>query len=238
MRRFLATLAALALSTGAALAGDFAERAIIGFSPDGGYFAFEEYGVQDGSGFPYSNIYIVETATDSWVEGTPIRVRVDDESAELQTVRANAYSEAVTLVTDLSIGVAGRHLVHNPVTELGDSKNVDFLLRAFSLLPDDGWNLRVEDIPFETDCPDGFGYDAYVGFDLWLTSPEGETQRINHDTAIPDSRGCPVEYSVSDVIAFDGADGTVLITLINMFQLGFEGPDRRYLAVATILHAE
>ena len=47
-----------------AQAGDFAKREIHGFSVDGGLFAFEEYGVQDGSGFPYSNIYVIDTATD------------------------------------------------------------------------------------------------------------------------------------------------------------------------------
>ncbi|MBN9059609.1 MAG: DUF2259 domain-containing protein, partial [Rhizobiales bacterium] len=46
----------------AAMAGDFAERSILGFSPDGGRFAFEEFGIQDGSGFPYSNIFVLDTA--------------------------------------------------------------------------------------------------------------------------------------------------------------------------------
>ncbi|RUV10776.1 DUF2259 domain-containing protein, partial [Mesorhizobium sp. M5C.F.Ca.IN.020.32.2.1] len=40
-----------------AQAGDVAELEILGFTSDGGAFAFEEYGVQDGSGFPYANRY-------------------------------------------------------------------------------------------------------------------------------------------------------------------------------------
>jgi predicted secreted protein len=51
-------------------AGDVAELAILGFSQSGGIFAFEEYGVQDGSGFPYANRYYIDTATDSYVKGT------------------------------------------------------------------------------------------------------------------------------------------------------------------------
>lgn len=235
MRRILITIATLLLTASAVSAGDYAERVVIGFSIDGAYFAFEEYGVQDGSGFPYSNIYVIETASDSWVDGTPFRVRVDDESADLQSVRATAYADAVATITELSIGVAGRHLVNNPLTELGDSRNVSFLLRAFSPPVTNGWTLRVEELPFASDCPEGFGYDAYVGFDLWLTSPDGVSERINHDTSIPDSRGCPVGYSISDVVAFDGPSGTVLVVLVNVFSLGFEGPDRRYIAVATVV---
>ncbi|MBZ9963064.1 DUF2259 domain-containing protein [Mesorhizobium sp. B292B1B] len=41
----------------AARAGDVAELEILGFTKDGGVFAFEEYGVQDGSGFPCGNRY-------------------------------------------------------------------------------------------------------------------------------------------------------------------------------------
>ena len=57
-----------------ALAGDRALFQPIGFSADGRYFAFEEYGVQDGSGFPYSNTYILDLPADKWVNGTPVRM--------------------------------------------------------------------------------------------------------------------------------------------------------------------
>ena len=43
----LAIGALLAISTATALAGDAAARRIIGFSPDGAYFAFEQYGELD-----------------------------------------------------------------------------------------------------------------------------------------------------------------------------------------------
>ncbi|MGE6786024.1 DUF2259 domain-containing protein, partial [Ensifer adhaerens] len=43
---------AAAATASPALAGDYAALQPIGFSADGNVFAFEEYGVQDGSGFP------------------------------------------------------------------------------------------------------------------------------------------------------------------------------------------
>ena len=76
MRSVIAALSLFA--AGPAAAGDAAELGILGFSADGGVFAFEEYGIQDGSGFPYSSIFIIDTAKDAFIPGTPIRVRIDD----------------------------------------------------------------------------------------------------------------------------------------------------------------
>ena len=59
-----------------ALAADAADRAIIGFSGDGRFFAFEEFGIQDGSGFPYANIYVIDLEKDRWVEGSPEHIEV------------------------------------------------------------------------------------------------------------------------------------------------------------------
>ena len=79
-----ASLMALAIAF-PAVAGDFANRDIIGFSADGSRFAFEEYGQQDGSGFAYSNIYIyvIDTAIDRWTDGSPFRVMIKDEKASI-----------------------------------------------------------------------------------------------------------------------------------------------------------
>ena len=87
----LAVAAAFVLAgLGRVAAGDFADREIFGFSPDGGTFAFEEFGVQDGSGFPYATIYVIDTAKDAWVSGTPIRVRIDDETVTVKPFEAAA----------------------------------------------------------------------------------------------------------------------------------------------------
>jgi len=70
MARLIALLL-FACSAIAAQAGDYAERRIIGFSANGKYFAFQQFGVQDGSGFPYSEIFIINTDTDTWAGGSP-----------------------------------------------------------------------------------------------------------------------------------------------------------------------
>ena len=63
MPKWLVCTATLALSSGTALAGDFANLNVLGFSSDGNIFAFEQYGVQDGSGFPYADRFYIDTNT-------------------------------------------------------------------------------------------------------------------------------------------------------------------------------
>jgi len=65
----LALIAALLVFnlTSQSRAGDAATLNILGFSSDGSVFAFEEYGVQDGSGFPYANRFYIDTETDTFM---------------------------------------------------------------------------------------------------------------------------------------------------------------------------
>src|SRR6266540_3460201 len=93
-----------------AKAADNAERVIVGFSPDGRYFAFEQYGVQDGSGFPYSEIFVVDLKANKWVKGSPFREKVEDEGALLSIARAKAAKAANTLIAELKIAEPGEIL--------------------------------------------------------------------------------------------------------------------------------
>ena len=146
--RIAGALVAIVLACGTAMAGDYAQREILGFSPDGHTFAFEEYGVQDGSGFPYSNIYVVDTSDDSWVAGTPIRVRRDDETVPLATVRADARKQSSALLNKYGIVPVGETLVSNPMTEIGaDPYVVRFLTNPY-VHTDRIWTLTLTPLPF------------------------------------------------------------------------------------------
>ncbi len=117
----LAGLAALAAASagGAAKAGDAAELEILGFSNDGGVFAFEEYGIQDGSGFPYANRYYIDTDTDTFLKGTPIRVRIDDETASLADARRQARDKGEAVVKQAELAAnPGFTAGFNAITEL------------------------------------------------------------------------------------------------------------------------
>ena len=232
MRRLLVVIAAFLPAL--AMAGDYAERNVIGFSPDGAYFAFVEYGVQDGSGFPYANAYVIATATDSWVKDTPVRVRIDDEAATVATAYAEAMNGIRPLIEQHAIATPAITVAANPHTELSaEPHQVTFLLRmpappdtsqAFAL------TLTEATLP-APDCPD-MG-EPFKGFTLDLMLPDGTSRRLNEDNSIPSSRRCPLGYRMSEVLV--DPSRTVLAVLIDVMSVGFEGPDRRFLAVTARL---
>jgi predicted secreted protein len=226
----------IVMSSGIAAAGDYADIEILGFSPDGKTFAFEEYGTQDGSGFAYSNIYVVSTADDQWVAGTPIRVQADDEQIPLTQTRAQARSKAQPILQARAVGTSGNHVASNPPTEVSaDPHHVIFLPRIINPLGGTAYDLSLTEIEFPAgDCPD-MG-QPFHGFRLSLTTASGGAQTLAADSKIPTSRHCPLNYAISDVLTFYPDGGVpVLAVVLSMYTVGFEGPDRRFLAVTSAL---
>ncbi|MGD9738488.1 MAG: DUF2259 domain-containing protein [Bauldia sp.] len=235
-RAILAFLSVLGLAS-PAFAADSADRTILGFSPDGAYFAFEQYGVQDGSGFPYATIFVIETATDSWVTGSPFSIRLEGENDTLEAARAQALAAATPMLTSLGIGVEGRLLVTNPFNEIAPDPHVQsFFATAWQPPPGQFFTLALADVPLPAaaSCPPDLGY-TYVGYALALSAPDGTARELHRDTRIPSSRACPIGYSFSDVVLFEREGDDVLIVILNLYQVGFEGPDRRFLGVATTI---
>ena len=215
-----------------AQAGDFAKREIHGFSVDGGLFAFEEYGVQDGSGFPYSNIYVVDTATDQWRAGSPYRIRLDDETKTVFDAREEARILAGTVMK--SFENRGNVVATNRATELGiDDKRMIANPRLVVPPIDDAIEFRLEEIPFAgTETCEDFG--ATKGFRLLKigTRDGDETIMLHEDTSVPESRNCPLGYALADLVTYyPEGKSPVFAVLIRMQTVGFEGPDGRYLAV-------
>lgn len=225
----------------AAKAGDIASRHMIGFSADGSYFAFEEYGVQDGSGFPYSNIYITQTKTNSWVKGSPIRVMVQDESQSLDDIRTQAIQKAAPLIDKLKIEHEGLLLAHNPVTEL--NRPTDEVTVAPGLAPfmvDHALTFSVAPKQLATKRCKDYGLEAQMGYELAVQRKGKEKTILHTDKRIPTSRGCPKRYTISDVVQFHPEGKglkTIYIVLIQVFSYGFEGDDGRYIAISNWLPA-
>ena len=218
-----------------AAAGDVASVEILGFSADGKVFAFEEYGIQDGSGFPYANRFYINTTTDEFVAGSPVRVRLDDESQTLETARqqARAGGEAIVPAAELAAN-RGFTAGYNPVTEYSaDPHRMSVNPRPVFPPIDGTLEFRVEEIPLEPaeNC-ENLG-DA-KGFRLLRINPEagGQTVMVHEDTSIPKSRGCPQAYRIGAVQTFHPEGGQpVFAVLIATRTFGFEGPDYRWMAV-------
>lgn len=236
MRAFLGLLAVLILATSSARAGDNAERAIIGFSPDGRYFAFEQYGVQDGSGFPFSEIFVVDLDVNQWVKGSPFREKAEEDGAQVSAARAKSAKAAHKLLTELKTAEPGEVLASQPVTEAApDRRRLTFDPYFISLGKQSAnrYTLSLELVPFA--APEScYAEDGkQMGFKLTITdNDQNAAKEVYKDSAIPSSRYCPRDYDIADVVAYRSSSGSERhVALIGVLTPGFEGFNRRLIAV-------
>ena len=232
MVRLGASLLTLALCAVPALAGDRALIDFIGYSPDGSHFAFAEMGVQDGSGFPYANVYVLDVANDSFVAG-PFRVRMEEEGATIADARQQALAAAKGTLAKLETqfpvdlwalsgdGIEG--IVHS----------LDFGVPGYSApkTVQNGITVKLETFEAPSAEPCGDYTDRPVlGFALSFTGETWET--VHRDERIPKSRGCPLDYSIFAVVApMDAQELGQAVAIVSVYSLGFEGEDRRFIAV-------
>lgn len=214
-------------------AGERAERQILGFSPDGRYFAFEQFGVQDGSGFPYSDIFVIDTTTDEWVAGSPFHVTLKDERAQQKWARKEAIGKAGNLLRKLVISQPGRLLASNPPAELSaDPHRVAVNTSRIIAGPPERWTFTLEETAFENAQCAPFTASPIMGFQLNAQQEGGDAIALHEDASIPKSRGCPLRYAISDIIIHEPNGGArIFAVLVSVYAHGFEGPDRRFLAV-------
>jgi len=232
---FRLAAAAFLLLSFPARAGDMAAAEILGFSADGRIFAFEEFGVQDGSGFPYANRFYIDTNSDEFLPGTPIRVRLDDEQATVQGAREEARKRSESIFSDEELKEnRGFQAGWNDVTELSADPH-RMVINPRPIVPplDDPLEFRLEEIPVPQpeSCPN---MGDIVGFRLLriATVAGAETRTLHEDEAVPSSRGCPLGYRIAGIQTFHPQGGEpVFAVLIAVRRVGFEGPDHRFLAI-------
>lgn len=237
MTRHYSLAAALCLTAAMpAQAGDMATLNILGFSDNATTFAFEEYGVQDGSGFPYAHRFYIDTASDGFLPGSPIRVRIDDETASVEDVRSQARSQGEAIVPDADLAAnPGYTAGFNPPTELSaDPYRIVVNPRPVVPPVDAPLEIRLEEIRFPATGTCSGVTDVSVGFRLLSVDARGGgvTEVLHEDSSVPSSRACPTGYRIGAVqtyIPFDGPSAMAILIAVESF--GFEGPDHRWMAV-------
>lgn len=240
--RILALLLLVLLGCGRALAADGASFNAIGYSPDSRYFAFEQYGVQDGSGFPYWDVFVVDLKSNEWVKGSPYRALVESEEGRLAAARDQARGAAQPALKDLNITEPAMLLAANPGTEVVAGRERLTFDRWYTSLGSRAeensqlevrFEVNVETIPLPRpkNCPaeDGDVFGLRVNVKDLQT---GTSRVIHEDKTIPDSRNCPLAYDVAAVVAQGGFPVTDrLVALIGVYGRGFEGMNHRFIAV-------
>ncbi|TYC52326.1 DUF2259 domain-containing protein [Rhodobacterales bacterium] len=221
-------------------AGDLAEVNVLGFSPAGDFFAFEQFGFEDGSGFPYSHIFVIDVLGDSWVAPSPFRLTDGSDpgppevaDAELAAVRKENLDSASALLQEKRIGESGTMVGFSPRTELSaDPHRMRVSARDRGIAPPEVIDLTMNEIPLPSERCNGFGIEDTKGFRLTMLH-EGVTRVLNNDASLPESRGCALGYRIERVITYYPQEAPpVFVILVQMAIYGFEGPDHRYLAIA------
>lgn len=222
------------LICGPALAGDRASIDLIGYSSDLSYFAFEEFGIQDGSGFAYSNVYVVDLERDEWVVGTPIRVQADEDGGSLAEIRAEAAAQAEAPIAELDISLPAEFvaLIGDGMPDQ-DGQSLAFGVPGYwagDVVGRHQLSITSFAASAASPCEDWFSKEP-LGFALQISDEDGERQ-VHRDEALPRSRGCPFDYRIHGVVMpFMAMDADSAVAIISVYPGGFEGPDRRFLAV-------
>ena len=221
-----------------AMAADVAERRIYGFSENGAWFAFAEYGVQDGSGAPYATIYVLDVMNDRWADGSPVNVHFGERPGPPGAALREAERRAMRLFFKYGIAGWGRVLASRAAAEI----SADRRRLAFHPPPHPAFRARREAFRLrEIDFPDSarcreWGIDE-KGFALHFSRDGVPLGEIYRDDRVPASRLCPARYELADVLYYaPPRDKPRYVILVRYFRMGFEGLDGRYLAVPTLLH--
>ncbi|WP_417680503.1 DUF2259 domain-containing protein [Roseibium sp.] len=218
-------------------AGDFADIDIIGFSKDGRRFAFEQYGIQDGSGFPYSEVFVIDVQKDSWVKPSPFKFVEQNvpDGIDQDTILGDTRHVAIQAAHDSGlldgIDYPGQTVGANPVTEVSADPHL-MVVNPRIAVPafDDPMEFSIEEYPLEAGKCASYGAQTR-GFRLTMLY-QGMARVLNEDKDLPESRGCPLSYRIERVITrYPDAGPPVFAALILMQTHGFEGPDGRYLAI-------
>lgn len=218
-----------------------AERALInfiGFDAEARYFAFEEYGEGDGAGGNYDNIYVVDLSDDSWVRGTPVRLYEGgdtDETPPLAETRAHAMAQVAPILRSLKIDQPASVLWLKGDGEHGDGKALEFFTPnccGVDTTEDIAFRLTLTTFPItqSEDCEQFVEDKRLVGFALSYDDGTDQAELHRDAATLPRSRGCTLDYNLYAVVQpYESNYGRVAI--VASWPFGFEGPDRRFLAV-------
>lgn len=226
------------------LAGDFADLNFIGFSKDGRYLAFEEYGSFDGVGGDYSNTYYIDTAKNSYaLPPTLIDESFITPAEERQKKILNKKLALVRAKNLRRLGIIANNTGELLVAHLRTDWSAGAFTEARGATPE---IVRFTDNVAAYSRDDSKYYeltlkpgavntercsDEALKFDLTLADLTGDKpiplQILQSDKTIPESRFCPFGYRIERVYFYDDK----IAVFLNYFSYGFEGPDLRYLVV-------
>lgn len=248
LRPLLVATALLATAVPAS-AGDAAARRVIGFSPDGATFAFEQYTTLYDSLEHIVEIQVIDTATDTFVKGTPFRLRTDEgqKGHDLGEARNELMRRARPLVIgNLKVSVPGQHFPGKPSMDIDDigiyQMDPKPLATAHDFTLSDGRkaSLKITETALgKASCYGAGGRGTFgdvitTGVTLTLALDGGAPTTLQADKKLPKSRRCVTAYGIAEAWVHRTPDGrqTLAVLLETVDAHDFHaGPNRRFMAV-------
>ncbi len=232
---FLTVFLFAVFSFGAVSGSDNTQFDPIGYSPDGLFFAYEEFGIGEKSGLAYSNIYVVDLARNKWVLGAPVYYKALRSSETLAQARQKARAGANSLLADLELEVPA--II---VAMTGDGEPEAQRSSLLFGVPGNGvqgtvigqylLTLKSFETGAAAPCWQWFEQKP-LGFSVDMEN-YGRTLQVYKDTMLPRSRGCPFDYRFSAVIMpFGATDISNSLAMVAVFTHGLEEARKQYLAV-------
>ncbi len=201
-------------------AGDAATFLSVGCSEDFRYYAFAQYGVQDGSGFPYAELYIVDVPENNFVPSGVVK-HLWKEEALAQGIHVllntRAATDSILSAYHISELFQMRHVVPP-----ADSERT-----AVKWQNKDGETIYVS--MQQESRGDPAQYSSEAAFSLHMTAPQ-DTLAIGK---INRFRDYIVRYDIDRVLANEKQ--TAFVFVLRMTQIGFEGPSIRYMVETVML---
>lgn len=219
-------------------AGDASEYQKIGFSPDGKYFAFVQYGIQDGSGFAYAEAAIVNVDSNQFA--LKKRVVIETEAQVSATVARDMAIRQLSLTKyriqsgknlgrDLLVRLPTDHSEYGPAIF-----SYDFWAEGGASTTIPKYEVLLESKAAEDTTEGKWCSEFLAGSPQMLKlslagkeATDGSIQVLQDDQKLPASRGCAFDYRVSSVTTFQGK----IAVGVRYSQVGFEGPDVRTLII-------
>lgn len=223
-----------ALLAVSSFAGDVSTTEFLGFSPDGRAVGFQQYGNQDGSGFPYCTVVLIDTEKNTYLVPPASLVIQAESDLPPRKVCNKAKSKIRDALNKLRLNPAlGTRTFSRLITdEAGQgAKIVNY--GTFASVPAQRPNT-VSVIETETTAENEFGLKTPL-LKVVLKTQQGE-RVLQEDKKLPRARKSVYAYELEEGYSYETEKISVQVFTIRTYTQGFEGPDVRTMVVTGTLN--
>jgi len=219
MKKFVIALCLTLFIAPISKAGDASHLELIGFSQNGTYVAFAQFGNNDSTVRYY--IYTSFVSVKNNQLEAEIRTVVND--ATMAQLSAKAKTQTATAMRKYGIvsGNQGRFIGVTP-PNMGST-----ISEFFALDRNYGLSIDTKPAPYTKD----YCNDAPQLLIVKLMVDGGQTRDLQRDTRLPASRNCAYGYELRSAHLY----GRSLAVFVSYKTRGFEGPDSRWMVVTGML---